>query len=191
MQLGSEPDAELRRPLRLEHPVGQVERSRPEFADAACTAEHRRPGAAEVDGREFLHPELRFRFVFPHGFTLQNRRDAVLGVSQSQDAAVTIALAAGESPEAAARVFLSREGVTSPGTRRVSVNGFDAVECPFAAQDSSVRGMALFLVDQGRVYRLLGYSVTSRWPAYARQAGMDARTARMIGNALEECLARL
>jgi predicted Zn-dependent protease len=126
------------------------------------------PREGFFNGNEFLHPELRFRFVFPRGFKLQNRRDAVLGVSPAQDAAVTIAFAAGDSPEAAARVFLSRGGVISPGARRVSVQGFDALECPFAAQDSSVQGTALFLADQGRVYRLLGYSVTSRWPGYAQ-----------------------
>jgi predicted Zn-dependent protease len=124
-------------------------------------------------GSEFLHPELRFRFVFPRGFTLQNRRDAVLGVSAGKDAAVTIALASGGSPEAAARAFLSQQGIVSPGPRRARVRGFEAVECPFeaGAQESSVRGTAVFVADQARLYRLLGYSVASRWPAYVQDVG--------------------
>lgn len=120
-------------------------------------------------GSAFLHPELRFRFDFPRGFKLQNRRDAVVGVSPEQDAAISITLARAESPAAAAREFLSQQGLASPGARRSGARGFEAVECPFEAdvQNGSVRGTALFLADQSRVYRLLGYSVAARWPAYA------------------------
>jgi predicted Zn-dependent protease len=121
-------------------------------------------------GSEFLHPELRFRFVFPQGYKLQNRRDAVVGVSSQQDAAIALTLARGESPAAAAREFLSQQGVASSGPRRTSVGGFEAVECRFEAGDagSEVQGVAVFLADQGRVFRLLGYSVASSWSGYAR-----------------------
>jgi predicted Zn-dependent protease len=121
-------------------------------------------------GSEFLHPELRFRFRFPDGFKLQNRRDAVAGVSTQQDAAVALTLARGESPASAAREFLSQQGMASPGPRRTRVGDFEAVECPFEAGDASgsVRGLAVFVADQGRVLRLLGYSVASSWSSYSR-----------------------
>jgi predicted Zn-dependent protease len=81
-----------------------------------------------------------------------------------------LTLAQGESPAAAAREFLSQQGMASAGPRRTSVGGFEAVECPFEAGDASgsVRGLAVFLADQGRVFRLLGYSVASSWSGYAR-----------------------
>jgi predicted Zn-dependent protease len=122
-------------------------------------------------GSEFLHPELRFRFVFPNGFKLQNRRDAVVGVSPRQDAAIALTLARGESPAAAARDFVSQQGVASPGARRADLRGFDAVEVPFEAgdQSGSVRGLAVFVADQDRVFRLLGYSVAASWSDYARE----------------------
>jgi predicted Zn-dependent protease len=122
-------------------------------------------------GSEFLHPELRFRFVFPQGFKLQNRRDAVVGVGPQQDVAIALTLARGESPAAAAREFLAQQGVASSGPRRTSVGGFEAVECRFEAGDagSAVRGVAVFLADQGRVFRLLGYSVAASWSGYARE----------------------
>jgi predicted Zn-dependent protease len=121
-------------------------------------------------GSEFLHPELRFRLVFPQSFKLQNRRDAVVGISPQQDAAVALTLARGESPAAAAREFLSQQGMASPGPQRTSVGGFEAVACPFEAGDASgsLRGVAVFLADQGRVLRLLGYSVASSWSSYSR-----------------------
>jgi predicted Zn-dependent protease len=146
-------------------------------------------------GSEFLHPELRFRFSFPEGFKLQNRRDAVAGVSSQQDAAVALTLARGESPAAAAREFLSQQGVASPGPRRTSVGGFDAVECPFEAGDASgsVRGLAVFLADQGRVFRLLGYSVASSWSGYARavERSLDSYARLTDRSALEVQPARL
>jgi len=34
-------------------------------------------------------------------------------------------------------------------------------------------------------------SAAARWSAHARQAGVGRKTARVVGNAIEECLARL
>ncbi|MFP5286502.1 MAG: hypothetical protein ACLGI9_12245, partial [Thermoanaerobaculia bacterium] len=34
-------------------------------------------------------------------------------------------------------------------------------------------------------------AAAARWRTHARQAGVGTRTAKMIGNAIEECLARL
>jgi predicted Zn-dependent protease len=146
-------------------------------------------------GSEFLHPELRFRFAFPNGFKLQNRRDAVVGVSPQQDAAIALTLARGDSPAAAAREFLSQQGISSSGTRRAGLRGFDAVEVPFEAgdQSGSVRGMAVFVADQGRVFRLLGYAVAARWSDYARavEDSLDSYARLTERGALEALPARL
>jgi predicted Zn-dependent protease len=146
-------------------------------------------------GREFLHPELRFHFVFPPGFKLQNRRDAVVGVSPRQDAAIAVTLAPGESPGVAARDFMSQQGVSSSGARRANLRGFDAVEVPFEAGDESgsVRGSAVFVADQGRVYRLLGYSVAGSWSEYAREVEDSLGSYRRLADrgALEAQPARL
>jgi Zn-dependent protease with chaperone function len=51
---------------------------------------------------QFLHPDLRFQFSFPRGWKGQNMKQAVLGTSGNQDAALQLTIVRG-APEAAAR----------------------------------------------------------------------------------------
>ena len=57
----SEPDAEVRRALGGEHPIGERDRAARRLGDAGGASEHRRPHAAEVDRAELLHPESQAR----------------------------------------------------------------------------------------------------------------------------------
>ena len=59
----------------------------------------------------FKHPEMAFKIDFPEGWKTVNQRQQVVGVSQQEDAVVTLSLAAETDLEAAAREFLSQEGV--------------------------------------------------------------------------------
>src|SRR5512134_1860794 len=52
-------------------------------------------------GNAFYHPDLRFQLTFPRGFKTQNQRSAVAGVSERQDAIVTLTLGSGTSAEEA------------------------------------------------------------------------------------------
>jgi predicted Zn-dependent protease len=123
-------------------------------------------------GTEFLHPELRFRLTFPQGWTTQNQRQAVVGVSAQQDAIEQMSLSDQTTPEAAAQQFFSQQGVRgSPG--RGTIHGFAAAGGAFSAltQDSTVlNGRVAFVSYDGRVYQLLAYAPQARWPAYAAAA---------------------
>ena len=123
-------------------------------------------------GTEFLHPELRFRLTFPQGWTTQNQRQAVLGVSAQQDAIEQVTVSDQATPDAAARAFFSQQGVRgSPGGG--SIHGFAASGGAFSAltQDSTVlNGRVVFVSYDGRVYQLLAYSPRDRWPAYSSAA---------------------
>ncbi len=61
----------------------------------------------------FYHPDLRFQLAFPRGFKTQNLKQAVVGVSEAQDAIIALTLAAGASPEAGGAPVLLATG--SPG----------------------------------------------------------------------------
>jgi len=116
----------------------------------------------------FYHPEMRFQFAFPPGWKTSNQKQAVGATSPNQDAVVVITLARRESPEIASREFFSQGGVQQ-GTRwRGDINGLPAVAHSFAAQTQQgvLRGLAAFLNHQGKVFQVLGYSPSSRWPRY-------------------------
>ena len=60
---------------------------------------------------EFYHPELRFRLSFPPGWNTFNGKQAVAAISPERDAIVELTLAEGASADAAARAFLSQDGL--------------------------------------------------------------------------------
>ncbi len=120
-------------------------------------------------GTEFFQPELKFRITFPAGWKTQNQRQAVVGVSEQQDAIEALSLSDQATPEAAAQAFFSKQGIRGSANRG-SVHGFAAAGGLFSAitEDSTVlAGRVAFLAYDGRVYQLLAYAPQARWSAYA------------------------
>jgi predicted Zn-dependent protease len=118
----------------------------------------------------FYHPGLRFRFEFPPGWKTSNQKQAVGAQSPNEDAVVVITLARRESPETASREFFSQPGIRQGSAWRGDVNGLPAVAHAFAAQTQQgavIRGLAAFVSHQGKVFQLLGYTSSARWPRYA------------------------
>ncbi|KAB2910336.1 MAG: M48 family metalloprotease, partial [Dechloromonas sp.] len=100
----------------------------------------------------FFHPELRFTLVFPRGYTTRNQKQAVVGVSQAQDALVALTLAAEASVEEAARRFLSQQGVSVGRSGRDSIGGLPAYFAFFeaATEQGSLRGQVAFVAKAPR-----------------------------------------
>jgi predicted Zn-dependent protease len=122
----------------------------------------------------FYHPDLRFQLVFPSGFRTQNQKQAVVAVSRAQDALVALTLAAGESPEEAARRFLSQQGLRAGRSGRDTIGGLPAYTGYFeaATEQGTLGGEVSFVAYDGRLYRLMGYTPAQRFGAY--QAAFDA-----------------
>jgi len=126
------------------------------------------PREGYFKGSQFFHPELRIRMTFPDGWTMSNGKEAVVAVSPQQDAMVEVAPAQQSSADAAARAFLSQQGITAGYPVRTSVGGLPALTAGFAAatDNGSLRGTAVFVEHGGAVYRLVGYAVDARWSGY-------------------------
>jgi predicted Zn-dependent protease len=127
------------------------------------------PRQGHFTGSQFFHPDLRFRLAFPDGWTLTNGMQAVVAVSPAQDAVVELSQATQPSADAAARAFLSQQGITSGSSGRVTLSGgLSAVRAPFAAatDNGTLRGTVLFVEYGGAVYSLVGFAPEARWSAY-------------------------
>jgi predicted Zn-dependent protease len=116
----------------------------------------------------FYHPDLRFQLSFPRGFQTQNQKQAVVGVSEAQDAMIALTLAAGASPEEAARRFLSQEGVQAGRASRERIGGFPAYTASFeaATEHGALRGEAAFVSYDGKIFRIMGYAPAARFSAH-------------------------
>ena len=128
------------------------------------------PREGFFEGSVFYHPGMRFRFAFPRGWQTTNQKAVVGATSPNQDAVVVITLARRESPEVASREFFSQGGIQQGSAWRGDINGLPAVAHSFAAQTQQgavIRGLAAFVSHQDRVFQILGYTSSARWPRYS------------------------
>jgi predicted Zn-dependent protease len=116
----------------------------------------------------FYHPDMRFRLAFPSGWQAQNTPQAVVAVSPQQDAMIQLTLAQGASPDAAARQFLSQQGIQAGQAASQTVNGVPAVASYFQAQteQGTIQGLVAFFGHNGQTYQVLAYSPSQRFSAY-------------------------
>jgi len=89
-------------------------------------------------------------------------------VSEAQDAIIALTLAAGGSPEQAARQFFSQQGVQAGRSGRDSIGGLPAYTAFFeaATEQGVLRGEVTFLSYAGKLYRILGYTPAERFARY-------------------------
>ena len=127
------------------------------------------PRQGYFTGSQFFHPDLRFHMTFPEGWTTHNGAQAVVAVSPGKDAVIELAQAPEPSADAAARAFLSQQGITSGTSARVSLSGgLSGVSAPFSAatEGGTLRGTVVFVAYGGAVYGILGYAPEARWVSY-------------------------
>ena len=118
-------------------------------------------------GTTFYHPDLRFRLDFPQGWQTQNMTQAVVGVSQQQDAAVQLTTAQGD-PVSAARAFLSQQGIRAGQTFQEPINGIPAAGSYFEAQteQGAIQGIVAYFQHAGQTFQLISYAPAGRFAAY-------------------------
>lgn len=87
------------------------------------------PKQGVIEGRNFIHPDLRLAFTAPQGFYMVNGTSAVTISGQAGKAQLTLAPHSGELGDYVARVFagLSQQQQIRPGNiDRTTVNGLPA-----------------------------------------------------------------
>lgn len=126
-------------------------------------------------GTTFIHPEMRFRMEFPRGWKIQNTRQAVLGVSPNQDAAIVMTHAQAQSSQAAAQRFFSQQGLQAGQQVQPNVYTFQTGQM----QDGTVlRGVAAFPQVGGTVLQIIGYTPAQRWNSVANTIGSSVASIR-------------
>jgi predicted Zn-dependent protease len=98
-------------------------------------------------------------------------------MSEQQDAALLLTLAAESTPPAALERFFSQEGVTRRGAAEPPVHGLPTAGAGFVATtaDGALEGRVVYVELDGRVYQLLGYAAQARW--LEREAAVRATLA--------------
>jgi predicted Zn-dependent protease len=89
----------------------------------------------------------------------------VTAVSPEQDAVILLTVAEQTDPSAAAREFLSQEGVRGGQVRSGRVNDLPAAWGGFSAQaqDMNLVGRVVFIRYRDATFRVLGYGMEGAW----------------------------
>ncbi len=136
------------------------------------------PREGFFQGSHFYHPDLAFQLEFPPGWKTFNGKQEVAAQSAGREAAVTFSLASEATPEAAARVFFVKSGVSEgrPWLARVTAGPVVSRRFVASSQAGALVGAATFVSLGGNVYRLLAYGSQAGWSrneAAARAAVMS------------------
>ena len=143
------------------------------------------PREGLVRGREFLHPEMRFRLAFPEGWKIENGKAQVTArPAEIRDAMMTLELvpdAQGSSLEQVAASSMQKAGFTRLGGENTRLNGVPAYVGVYDGQmqdGAAVRVRAAHIRLERQVLLLAGIASQSR---YAQAERLFAESIRSFG----------
>jgi predicted Zn-dependent protease len=133
------------------------------------------PREGLVRGREFIHPDMRFRLAFPEGWKIENGKEQVTArPAEIRDAMMSLELvpdAQGASLDAIAGDSMSKAGFTRLGGESTRLNGIPAYVGVYdggTKDGQAVRVRAAHIRLEGRVLLLAGIASPSRYPQLER-----------------------
>jgi predicted Zn-dependent protease len=118
-------------------------------------------------GPVFLHPDMKFQYRFPNGWSTWNAGDAVIGLSAAQDAIIKLRIAAGTLPEAA-ETFFGQPGLAADRISGTAINGLPATTGEFITEtgQGTVRGIATFIAHGGATYEVMASTTSHEFESY-------------------------
>jgi predicted Zn-dependent protease len=118
-------------------------------------------------GPIFLHPDLKFQYRFPEGWSTWNERDTVGGLSSVQDAMIKLRTRAGTPPKAAA-TFFGQPGLAAEGISDAVINGLPATTGAFVVDsgEAAVRGIATFIAFGGSTFEVVASATSDQFDSY-------------------------
>lgn len=127
------------------------------------------PRQGYVEGQVFYHPELRFQFVVPAGWKLNNTASQVQIISPKEDAAMILTMAEKKTTEEAAQAFVDGNKATVVSSDIKTINGLETKRLKFTlkTEEGNLAGLANFIKKDAQVMMFLGYSEDSRFVAYS------------------------
>jgi predicted Zn-dependent protease len=162
--------------LAATRPAAQWTENRDEYLkrlDGLLFGDNPREGL--VRGREFIHPDMRFRLAYPEGWKIENGKEHVTArPAEIRDAMITLELvpdAQGASLDAVAGSSMSKAGFTRLGGESTRLNGIPAYVGVYDGQvqdGTAVRVRAAHIRLERQVLLLAGIASRSRYPQAER-----------------------
>ncbi|MDQ8186933.1 M48 family metalloprotease [Pelagicoccus sp. SDUM812002] len=139
-----------------------------EMIDGLVVGQNPRNGYS--DGQRFYHPDLRFQFDKPAGWSLQNESGAVYLTDANRSVMLAFTIAKESSPLEAAQAFISKLSIEPTYAQDSRVNGMPAyvVEGTVSNQTGTLMLNSTFIQMGDKVFTFLGYGTSASFPAQAQ-----------------------
>jgi len=126
------------------------------------------PRQGFVENDVFYHPELKFQFPTPNGWTVNNLPSQVQMIAKNEKAIMVFKLEAVNSEGQAASKFINDNKLTVISQQTIKVHGASAQKVVASANTNQgvLQLMAYFIKKDGNVYSFIGYSIQAEYPNY-------------------------
>ncbi|MEX0821973.1 MAG: M48 family metalloprotease, partial [Rhodothermales bacterium] len=127
------------------------------------------PRQGFVENGVFYHPDLRFQFPVPSGFSVINQPTQVVLVENEERAVQIFSFSDAATPRAAVEEFLRQEGIQRVDAGPASSNGLVAhyaVADAQTEQGQTVRLFVYYVSYDEQVYGFIGYTLQDAFATY-------------------------
>jgi predicted Zn-dependent protease len=133
------------------------------------------PRQGYVEGNIFYHPDLKFKFSFPTGWTLTNSPLQVTITPSDQKALILFTLASQKTLESAVDSTMAQYELSLQGSKRTTVNGLQAIltQAKQVTQDQSTGAtstnmvLSCFISYNNLIYVFHGVTTEADFNSYA------------------------
>jgi predicted Zn-dependent protease len=142
------------------------------------------PKGGYLENSVFYHPELRFQFNVPNGWSYQNTPQQVQMASQDGKAMLVMTLGRGNSPQEAASAFVQQYQLQTVDSRSTTVNGLSALmvvaDQPAQQGGGGVRTINYFIQYGNAIYHMLGATMQQDFNAYNNTLQQSMQSFRQL-----------
>ena len=126
------------------------------------------PRQGFVENNMFYHPDLRFQFPVPSGWSVTNSPGAVQMVNAQKTAAIQLTLSTAATPMKAADDFIAKAGGKVLEKRRIRVNGMVAVrvEMRLTSSENELQVLSHFIKKGKTVFVFHGFTAPEKFDRY-------------------------
>jgi predicted Zn-dependent protease len=135
------------------------------------------PRQGYTDGQMFYHPSLRFQFPVPKDWQVVNSPSTLIMASPDKKAVMQLRLAQGDTPDAAADAFVSRNELVVQSRKSETIHGFPAVVVTSTGESEGMKiGIQSFFIKKdANVLSFHGYAELAVFSGYTAEFGRAAR----------------
>ncbi|MFC1538813.1 M48 family metalloprotease [Candidatus Latescibacterota bacterium] len=134
------------------------------------------PRQGYIKDNMFYHPEMKFTFPVPPGWTLSNNPSEVRMSPEKNNAVSIFTVSPGDTPQAAGAQFTTDNGVTVTSSRSLSVNSMDGYNMSglISSEDAKIAITSYFIKKGDVIFAFHGLSAETDFGAYKSAFDMIA-----------------